>query len=420
MQPTRLLRKIVNNNITQRPIANMNDENLLEWLGISGVSDDIKQEATYFTCLKLLAETLAKLPVKRYQYTAEHGKQIAEMNEVYNLLKNRPNPHVTPTTFFTVLENNRNHYGNGYAWIQRYFTPLKYGGNYGIKALYNMESQNVQVVVDNKGIFGTTGDIYYWYTDKYSGEDYVFPSADVVHVKSSYSFDGIVGIPVREALKLLISGSLESQKFMNNLYKHGLTARAVLQYTGDLSPGKQKRLQEKYETYTSGANNAGKFIPVPVGMEIKPLNITLADSQFFELKKYSALQIAAAFGIKPNQLNNYEKSSYNSSEMQNITFYIDTMLYIIKQYEEEFNYKLQSDDEKEQGYYYKLNENAILRTDSKTQKEILTGYVNNGIYKPNEARDILDMPNEDGGDILMCNGNYKPITSVGKEGENNA
>lgn len=136
---------------------------------------------------------------------------------------------------------------------------------------------------------------------------------------------------------------------------------------------------DQFEEYTSGANNAGKFVPVPVGMKIEPFNIKLTDSQFFELKKYSALQIAGAFGIKPNQINDYEKSSYANSEMQNISFYIDTELYILKQYEEEINYKLLEPHEIAEGKYFKFNENVILRTDAKSQADILKSYVQNGI-----------------------------------------
>ena len=91
------------------------------------------------------------------------------------------------------------------------------------------------------------------------------------------------------------------------------------------------------------AKNAGKIIPVPLGMKLTPLDIKLSDSQFIELKKYSALQIAAAFGIKPNQINDYTKSSYSNSEMQQLSFLTDTMLFVLKQYEEEVNYKLLTD-----------------------------------------------------------------------------
>ena len=55
--------------------------------------------------------------------------------------------------------------------------------------------------------------------------------------------------------------------------------------------------------------------------------------------------------------------------------------------------------------------------------ESLSKAVNNGIYTPNEARNYLDMPSKDGGDVLVMNGNYIPITDVGKQymkgGENN-
>ena len=47
--------------------------------------------------------------------------------------------------------------------------------------------------------------------------------------------------------------------------------------------------------------------------------------------------------------------------------------------------------------------------------ENLTKAVNNAIYKPNEAREYLDLPAEEGGDRLYMNGNYIPITDAGKQ-----
>ncbi len=396
-----------------RPAAGADDEGLLEWLGISKTPKKVLGEVTYFTCLKMLSETLGKMPIKFYQQT-ERGIEEVGVNVVYNLLKTRPNPQMTPTTFWGTVENNRNHYGNAYVWIQREFKRKKYGGDIEIKNLWIMPSSDTTVIVDDKGVFGAVGDIYYWYTDKYSGESYMFPSGDVMHFKTSMSFDGLTGAPVRDILKATIEGGVESQKFMNNLYKGGLTARAALQYTGDLSPKLEKQLIARLEEYANGANNAGKFIPIPIGMKLEPLNIKLTDSQFFELKKYSALQIAGAFGIKPNQINDYEKSSYANSEMQNISFYIDTELYILKQYEEEINYKLLEPSETIEGKHFKFNENVILRTDAKSQATILTGYVQNGIYTPNEARAFMNKPCMEGGDNLICNGNYIKVADIGK------
>lgn len=401
-----------------RPAVGAEDERLLEWLGISNTPKKLLSEVTYFTCLKMLSETLGKLPIKFYQQTSR-GIEEAEPNAAYDLLRTRPNPQMTPTTFWGTVENNRNHYGNAYVWIHRQFERKKYGGEVVIKDLWIMPSADTTVIVDDKGVFGAAGDIYYWYTDKYSNESYVFPSADVMHFKTSMSFDGLTGLPVRDILRATIQGGLESQNFMNNLYKGGLTARAALQYTGDLAPKLEKKLVSRLEEYANGANNAGKFIPIPIGMKLEPLNIKLTDSQFFELKKYSALQIAGALGIKPNQINDYEKSSYANSEMQNISFYIDTELYILKQYEEEINYKILEPSEIREGKRYKFNENVILRTDAKTQADILIGYVKSGIYARNEAREFLNKPAKEGGDDLVCDGNCVKVAQIGtgkKEG----
>lgn len=404
----------IKNAIIPAKSVDMQSQELLEWLGISSTHKKLVSEVTYFTCLKMLSETLAKMPLKFYHET-DKGIQKSKSNKAHKLLKTRPNELMTPSTFWATIEQNRNHYGNAYVWIRRKFKKDKYGGSYEIQDLWIMPSNDVQILIDDQGYFGAAGRIWYLYTDKYSGKQSIFNSDEVLHFKTSYSFDGILGIPVREVLKSTVEGGLESQNFMNNLYKSGLTAKAVLEYTGELNEEAKNRLVKGFEDFANGSKNAGKIIPVPLGMKLVPLDIKLTDSQFFELKKFNALQIAGAFGIKPNQLNDYEKSSYANSEIQQLTFYLDTVLFILKQYEEELNYKLLNNDEIEKSYFFKFNEKVILRTDSKSQMETLAKAVNNGIYTPNEARSYLDVPSEEGGDRLVMNGNYIPITDVGKQ-----
>lgn len=408
--------KGIKNAIIPATSIDMQSQELLEWLGIAGTSKKIESEVTYFTCLKMLSETLAKMPLKFYQET-DKGIQKVKSNKAHMLLKTRPNALMTPSTFWATVEQNRNHYGNAYVWIRRKFKRSKYGGSDEIQDFWVMPSNDVQILIDDQGVFGGKGRLWYLYTDKYSAEQYLLNSDDVMHFKTSYSFDGIMGLPVREILKATVEGGLESQTFMNNLYKSGLTAKAVLEYTGDLDEKAKERLVKGFESFANGSKNSGKIIPVPLGMKLVPLDIKLTDSQFFELKKFNALQIAGAFGIKPNQINDYEKSSYANSEMQQLSFYVDTELFILKQYEEELKYKTLNKEEKEEEKFYKFNEKVILRTDSKSQMESLSKAVNNGIYTPNEARSYLDMPSKDGGDVLVMNGNYIPITKVGKQYE---
>ena len=123
------------------------------------------------------------------------------------------------------------------------------------------------------------------------------------------------------------------------------------------------------------------------------------------------MQVAAAFGIKPVQIGDYTKSSYASAESQQLSFLVDTLLYIIKQYEEEITYKLITSDK----YYAKFNVDVILRADFRNKVETLSTAVNSFMMTPNEARAKLDLSNREGGDVLVGNGASIPITAVGAQ-----
>lgn len=106
---------------------------------------------------------------------------------------------------------------------------------------------------------------------------------------------------------------------------------------------------------------------------------------------------------------------WSNSEMQNISFYIDTELFILKQYEEELDYKLLEPSDRRQGKYYKFNENVILRTDAKSQATILTGYVQNGIYTPSNR--TMPSKTTDGGYKvpIVCGDLKEAITIFDRE-----
>lgn len=365
-------------------------------------------EVTYFTCMKMLSETIGKLNIDLFQDTDDGTIRVKD-NEVYKLLKTRPNPYMTPSVFKSLIEFNRNHYGNAYVWT-------RYRGS-KLLDLWVLDSEAVTIILDNENLFGNENKLIYEYVHPKTGKKYIFKSNEILHFKGSASRDGIVGLAVQDILQSTLDGNKANQAFLNNLNKKGFTARAVLEYVGDLDRNRRAEIVRTLEEYALGEENAGRIVPVPLGMKLTPLDLKLTDSQYFELKKYSALQIAAAFGIKPTHLNNYDKASYASAEAQNLSFYIDTLLFILKQYEEELNYKLLTQAERDAGLHFKFNVSSILRADLKTQAEVLAIYRNNGIYSANDCLDVLDKPRHEHGGELLMNGNYIPVQDAGKQYE---
>lgn len=386
-------------------------DRMLTFLGVDKSKPKAINEATYFACLRLLSESVGKLPLKLMQYTEKRGVQTARRDPRYRILGSRPNPYQTATTFWSTVEYNRSHYGNAYVLIR---------GAGAKMTLWILPSDQVTILNDDKDLFQNgAGKIYYVYSG--ANGTYTFHSEEILHFKTSSTFDGITGVSVRDRLKATIDGNVDAQKMLNKMYRNGYTGKAVLQYTGDLNDELVKTYIKGIEAYAKGApldeegTDISTIIPIPVGSQLTPLNVKLTDGQFLEIKKYSALQIAAAFGIKPNQINDYEKSSYASGEHQQLVFYVETMLYILKQYEEEIDYKILSTEEIDSGMFFKFNVDVVLRADFKTKVETLQNAVNGFLMTPNEARERLDLGTVEHGDRLLGQGANIFLDQVGAQ-----
>ena len=396
---------LVNKNVSQRRTIEMN--HLLDFLGLSDTKEDNLSEATYFACLKVLSEAVGKLPLKLLQYNDRNGVINARTHALYSVVHDRPNPYMTSSTFWSTVEYNRNHYGNAYVLIDGAGTKMR---------LWILPSDQVEVWYDNACILSEIPDIYYLYSA--GGKVYRFGSEEILHFKGSNTFDGLIGISVQDQLKLTIGGNFKAQNMISKMYESGFTAKAVLQYTGSLSDENANAFIKGIEDYAKGKlkdQGIENIIPIPLGAKLEPLNVKLADNQFIEVKQYTSLQIASAFGIKPYQIGDYTKSSYASAEAQQLSFYVDTLLYIVKQYEEELTYKLLSPEETANGYHFKFNIDVILRADFATKINTLSTAVNSFLMTPNEARAKLDLESKDGGDRLLGNGASIPVEYTGSQ-----
>jgi HK97 family phage portal protein len=127
----------------------INDRRLLEMLGIEADEINLKgknalKEATVFACIRILADSIGKLPIKVYKN--KDGRQSVADHYLTPLLKIRPNPWMTARDFFKALEVQRNLYGNSYAWIE--FATV--GRNAGkVTGIYPLDSSKIQIYVDD-------------------------------------------------------------------------------------------------------------------------------------------------------------------------------------------------------------------------------------------------------------------------------
>lgn len=384
-----------------------NFQTLSDWLGINADTLDISgtkslKEVTVYTCIKILSETLAKLPLKIYQ--DNNGIRKATDHYLYNLLKLRPNPYMSAVDFWKCLETQRNIYGNAYA------APdiLRNGKIIGI---YPLDASRMTIYVDDAGLLSSANSVWYIYTDNI-GKQHKFNADSILHFKG-VTTNGLVGLSVIESLRNSIENAKSSEEFLNHSYQNGMQSAGIINYVGDLSSAAETAFREKFEQMSSGLANANRIALLPIGYQYQSMALKLTDAQFLENSRFTIQQLTAAYGIKPHQVNDQTKTSYASSSEANREFYTDTMLAILTMYEMELTYKLFLNSEIENGFYMKFNADVVLRADQKARYDAYATAIQNGFKKINEIRAMEEDPPDPDGDQLIVNGNYVPLSNVG-------
>jgi HK97 family phage portal protein len=388
----------------------LNDPALLDFLGISPGDVNVYgknalKEATVFACIKILAESISKLPLKIYRED-ESGVNKATKHYLYKLLKLRPNPYMSASDYAKCNETQRNTYGNAYVNIET-------DERGRIIGLWPIDSSKVTIWIDDIGLLSSKNQM--WYEVDLGTEKRKLMPDEILHFKSGVTLDGIVGIPPLDYLRATVENAAAAGKFINNFYKQGLQVKGIVQYVGDLNQDAQKKFREKFEEMSSGLKNSHRIALMPIGYEFKPISLSMSDAQFLENTELTIRQIATAFGIKMHQLNDLSRATHHNVAEQQGQFYVDTLLPILTMYEQEMTYKLFLDSELDDGYYVKFNVDSILRADIKTRFEAYAIGIQNGFLEPDEARAKEDLPPKPGGNQLIVNGNYIPLTMVGQQ-----
>lgn len=393
---------------------NVDDRRLLEILGIDIGDVNVKGRSalridTVNACVRIRSESVAKLPLKVYQEDPT-GIQKQTRHQVFQLLRLRPNPYMSAFDFWKCIEAQNCMYGNAYASIEY---DRKTGCVVGI---WPMDAARVKIIVDNdtsiSRILTPRSQLAYQVDLGY--EQRKLSPDEVLHFKGGITLDGIVGLSPLDLLKGTLENGASANKFVNNFYKQGLQVKGLVQYVGDLDEKAKATFREKFESMSSGLTNSHRIALMPVGYQFTPISLSMHDAQFLENAQLTIRQIASAFGIKMHQLNDLSRATHTNVAEQQREFYSDTLQPILTMYEQELTWKLLLSDEIDDGYFFRFNVDAILRSDLKSRYDAYRIGVQGGFLTPNEARAKEELPPKEGGDQLLVNGSYVPITDAGK------
>lgn len=380
------------------------------YMGGSSASKNVNERSAMqmtavYSCVRILAEAVASLPLHLYRYKEDGGKERAIDNNLYHLLHDEPNKEMSSFIFRETLMTHLLLWGNAYAQIIR-------NGKGEVVALYPLMPNKMQVDRDENG------ELCYIYTRSsdeaktMEGVTVYLTPRDVLHIPG-LGFDGLVGYSPIAMAKNAIGLAIATEEYGAKFFANGAAPSGVLEHPGTIKD--PSRLRENWNSTFGGSANSGKVAVLEEGMKYTPISISPEQAQFLETRKFQIDEIARIFRVPPHMVGDLEKSSFSNIEQQSLEFVKYTLDPWVIRWEQSLSRALLNEDEKRK-YFFKFNLEGLLRGDYESR---MSGYAvarQNGWMSANDIRELENMDKisaEDGGDLYLINGNMLPLNKAG-------
>ena len=363
------------------------------------------QMTAVYSCVRILAEAIAGLPLHLYTYKEDGGKEKAIGHPLYLLLHDEPNPEMSSFVFRETLMTHLLLWGNAYAQIIR-------NGKGEVVALYPLMPNRMTVDRDS------SGQLFYSYQMNNSDAPtmktgtVILKPSDVLHIPG-LGFDGLVGYSPIAMAKNAIGLAIATEEYGAKFFANGATPGGLLEYPGTVKD--PDRVRESWNKGFSGSQNAGKVAILEEGMKYTPISIAPEQAQFLETRKFQINEIARIFRVPPHMVGDLEKSSFSNIEQQSLEFVKYTLDPWVVRWEQSLSRALFTPEEKKK-YFFKFNVEGLLRGDYQSR---MNGYATarqNGWMSANDIRELDNLariPAEEGGDLYLINGNMLPLVHAG-------
>ncbi|MEW6903256.1 phage portal protein [Trueperella pyogenes] len=362
------------------------------------------QLTAVYSCVRVLAEAIAGLPLHVYKTAPDGGKEKAVDHPLYRLLHDEPNPEMTSFVFREVLMTHLLIWGNAYAQIIR-------NGRDEVIGLYPLMPDRMTVGRDD------AGRLYYEYQRTPDDPTARFETvrldrADVLHIPG-LGFDGLVGHSPIAMAKNAIGMAQACEDYGASFFANGAAPGGVLEHPGTIKD--PARVRETWTQTFGGARNGNKIAVLEEGMKYTPISVSPEQAQFLETRKFQINEIARIFRIPPHMVGDLDKSSFSNIEQQSLEFVKYTLDPWVIRFEQAITQALIPAHGKE-SVFIKFNLEGLLRGDYVSR---MNGYAvarQNGWMSANDIRELENLDRispEDGGDLYLVNGNMLPLAMAG-------
>jgi HK97 family phage portal protein len=324
--------------------------------GIRVDSDEMFRTTVYFACLRLIAETLANLPLRVMQKTA-NGERYADEHWLNCLLLHGPNE--TQSTW---------------EWIGQMVLHIGTSGQAFNEKVYSVDSEigmEASRVIALEPLHPTrmkcfkteSGRLGYTYTDD-NGNRQPYRQEQVTHFRW-LTDDGVNGVVPYEIAQDAIGLSRALEVHGASYFGNGARPGIVLATDADeLSKEARDEIRYTWERAHRGPTRAHRPAVLTGGLKPIPFEGNNQDSQFLESRTFQGYECCRVLGVPPHMVGLLDHSTNNNIEQQSIDFLNFAMKAWCRRFETTFSRDLLTYSDRQLGYYVEFDTTALGLADS--------------------------------------------------------
>lgn len=359
-------------------ISLRNNLNLLSSLNGGYKEKLLEIHSLIYAAVDRKSKAIAQLPLRLYKNdTVKENKcvfkrKIVVNNDISYIFDIAPNNNMTPYIFWRTVTAQKETYGNAYVYIKR--------NNIGeVVELNILDPSKVSIYLSE------SGEVYY---KPYNDKEIYLHNLDILHFSSVY-VSGYKGISFLECLRTQLNFKENVIKMNSEQMEKSIKAGATLKLPSNLSMDKMKEYKEQFEkSYSQGFNG---LIVLDSGMIFEQIKYDVNDLKQSDINKITAKEVSAVSGLPLFMLGEGESSRYINMEHQTIDFIQNCIAPDVVLIEQELNRKLLTEQQIKEGYYFKFNINALMRSDMSSRSKFYREMVSMGAMTLNEVRSLEDL-----------------------------
>ena len=370
--------------------------------GTSGVNAAL-QLSVVWSCVRLIAETIATLPLITYERKVVNGREIrvvAREHPLYALLHDSPNADMTAVEFWEAVVSQICLWGNAYC--------LKSFN--GIGKLVALDPLNPALM--RAPYRGSNGLIHFDYSDPSGLKEYT--DSEIWHIKG-FGTDGLMGLsPITVGWRSMC-GATAVENASANTFTNNMRTQAVVSVKEILTIEQRAQMKTKVMGAVFGNASTGQIQLLEGGAEYKQLSMNPNDAQMLETRTFSVEDMCRWFGMPPSMIGHGTAvSNWGTGREQINQNFIDYVLRAYMRRIEQGVWKSLLKPAERTRIFSEYSVEGLLRGDSAARAAFYATMTQNGIYTRNFCRSLENLEPLPGGDELTVQSNLIPLSLLGK------